>query len=129
MLTDKQRTDKADFIQAMREQLDWLESKPDLRRPLSTLQFDWFADTKEEYLELRRAAGVNAKLDRGPYLSFSLPFRRNNIAFINIEKEKTCKRVKVGTKTVAATPEREEDVYEWQCDEPLLAVTAITAET
>jgi hypothetical protein len=39
---------------------------------------------------------------------------------ININKDNSCERVKVGERVIPAQPERTEPVYEWKCPDSLL---------
>lgn len=130
MLTETQQHERTEFIAGLREMADWYESRPELRAPDYIDPFTFFARNKEHFLELRRAADLHHKEEScGEWLCFNKRCRGKVRLQITIEKEKTCRRVKVGERvlpavpehTVPAQPERVEEVYEWRCDEPLLA--------
>ncbi len=129
----EKRTDfRTEFIAGMRELADWLEDHPDVKRPsIWTTTINIFAADKEKLIELRRATGLSQKVEAGEFFMFRKEFRGGWKVDLNVNKQHTCERVKVGTKVVPAKPprsielpaepEKVEDVYEWKCPETILA--------
>lgn len=120
---------RMEFIAGLRELVDWYEAHPECRPPHSC-SVDLFAHSKEEFIEMRRQAGCQEKATVGDWMIFRKDFRGNVRIDINISKENTCERVKVGTRIIPAqparvieleaAPEKVEDVYEWKCPEAIL---------
>lgn len=121
MLSDYRQEFREQFIVGIREFADWLEAHPGV--PAPDQAFNVYAYTKEDFLEWRRAAGISDKTADANFIIWRKMF--GPIQFdINCNKEKTCRKVKTGERTLPAEPakpERIEEVYEWVCDEPLLA--------
>lgn len=119
-----QKKCRHDFIAGLRLMADWYEANPEM--PATDLTVNLFAHTKDEFLSMRRAGGLKHKGECGDWLVFSKSFTNCLRLEVNIKKEKTCSRVKVGQRVVPAqperpaTPERVEDIYEWVCPQTLL---------
>ena len=120
MLSEKQQQQRDLFLNTTRDMLAWLESCPDMPAPAGYVQWDYNAESKSEFVELRRASGFHKKLNRSDWIAFEKRFGSYGIVFINIDKQQTCERVRVGERIVAATPEHVEPLYEWRCPESLL---------
>lgn len=119
-MSEEQR--RANDIAGLRELADFLEANPEVHMP--SLYFNIYATSPADLAVQRRLLGVTEKLDASEYLYFSKRFTGDVHLDLNINKEKTCKKVKVGTKKLPAEPakpEREEDVYEWKCQSLLAA--------
>jgi hypothetical protein len=122
-------TQRTDYIRGLREMADWLEAHPDVPAPCSDI-FNVFVKDKERFLEVRRAAGLSNKSGDANYVYFYKVFSGDIRLEINIKKELTCERVKVGEKVIPAKPartielpaepEKREEVFEWRCPESLL---------
>lgn len=115
---------RADDLAGMRELIDFLEANPCV--PLPSFDMNTYAENAEEFVTLRRVMGATDKYDCGDWMYFRKRFSGDVRLDLNISKEQTCERVKVGTRKVAATPalpERTDDVFEWKCSGSILAAT------
>ncbi len=126
----KEQTEDAErrsrILAGLREFIAFMESHPGAPLPcLSPLNA--FVDTKEELAAAARAIGGH--IQKQPYDGwYTLRKDFGAIRYdVNIEREKVCERVEVGTRTIAAQPERVlpateetiEPVYDWKCTEIL----------
>jgi hypothetical protein len=133
-LYEKEQRDA--WLAATRDLLEWYEQHPNFPAPVSDRRHLVYATSKAELLRLRRAAGFNEKTYSDRYVEFHRKFGAGVEIQLYTAKENTCKLVKVGERvvpakaelTIPARPASVEDVYEWQCDEPLLADHADKAE-
>ena len=120
-LSEYDQTRRDNVIRGLTEYLEWFKSHPDMPADYSLTTSLWMASSLEEFRELRRASGFTNKC------SFTDTDRAVDRVFgeiravITIPKDKVCKRTKVGTRTIPATPSRVVDVYEWECDDSLLS--------
>lgn len=119
---------RVEFISMLRQLADWYEARPNMMAPCVDT-FRLYSCTKPEFLALRREAGLSVKDMDGDYVKFTMPLPGDWKFQLYTNKKHTCQRVKVGTQIIKAKPEvllpaepeKVIDVYEWQCDEPLLA--------
>lgn len=126
-LSDDEQTEKAAYIAGLREFANWLESKP-IGRPHSDGRILFCSQSKKEFFAIRRACAIAEKDLHGDYVHFVKRFSGDVSFVLFAEKSLTCERVKVGTKivpakpqvTLPAEPEREEEVWEWQCPDSIL---------
>lgn len=133
ILSEHEQQRRADFIRGLRDLADWYDSRPGLVAPYIPAEA-FFIDHsfgRDELAAFVREVGSVRKVsdkhsddialtrDFGPLVRFRLM----------IDKEKTCKRVKVGTKVVPAKPALEVDVYEWECGESILGSLSPDAES
>lgn len=126
MLSDYQKSDRAEFINGLRDLANWYGEHPDLEAPGAYGGFNIYTQSPEHFAELRRILGVSEKQSVTDTIYFRKSFGSYVKLDININKEKTCEKVKVGTRIVPAQPERVEEVYEWKCA-PILEAAEATA--
>lgn len=123
-------SDRENFIQDLRDFADWLERTPDAPLPLLPQRFDVFSISNKD--ELKRAClAIGGKLTKGATESFFYMRKdfRSIHYDINADRGEVCERVVIGTRTipaepertvtVAAQPERVEEITEWRCGEVL----------
>ncbi len=120
---------RAEFIAGLYELADWFYSHPECPLP-GVCTVDLFAHSKEDFLEMRRKAGVTDKVSVGDWMAFRKEFSGGVRLDINISKQNTCERVKIGEKVIEAKPARTvelpaepehvEELYEWRCPETIL---------
>ena len=67
-----------------------------------------------------RAIGTAKKIFDAEFIKLRVDGDGFALRFVQY-RSKVCTKKLVGTKTIPATPEREEPVYEWDCPESLLA--------
>lgn len=117
---------RQEWIDGLKALTEFLDSHPAAPLPyLGTMNA--FVETKEEMAEAARGIGgkiAKDSLDNFYYLRKEF----GPIGYhVNIEREKICKKVVIGTRTIPATPERTipaspeivEEITEWQCGEIL----------
>jgi hypothetical protein len=110
------------MIDDFRQMLNWLEDHPSCPLPTEILiqRCNIYAETLPEFLEIRRqleAGGEKKSISDTIY--FTRRFGDLELD-ININKDNSCERVKVGERVIPAQPERTEPVYEWKCPDSLL---------
>jgi hypothetical protein len=126
-LSDEEQRDKAEFIAGLREFADWLELKP-IDAPRSCRRILFCVHSTCDLIAVRRACALSEKNMEGDYVHFAKRFRGGISFSLFASKELTCERVKVGTKIIPAkpemvlpaTPEREEEIFEWRCPDSIL---------
>ncbi len=116
-------TTRTEQIADVRALLDYLEARPNVPMPDLSV-FDAFAAADN----LRAIGKAMGGFDKRVVGGFFILFRRfGSVALeINFYRNEVCTARKVGTKTVEAVPaqpEREVDVYEWDCPPSVLAET------
>ena len=119
ILSDAEQSHRWQIIDDLRALASWLESHPNVPAPYFG-NINIFAETKEDFIAIRRAAGMEQKQSYGDWLTFAHKFSDRMELHINIEKHKTCRKVKLGESWLPAEPARLVERYEWVCDEPLL---------
>jgi hypothetical protein len=131
MLNEHQQKRREEYIAGLREFADWLEAHPDFKMPWYGHTVNVFCDKVADFVEARRAAGLRDKTADPNYIMFAQKFSGGWKLDININKEKTCERVKVGEEIVPAKPARTVELpaepekvvekYEWKCPESIIA--------
>jgi len=114
-MTDERR---AEVIAGLRQIADFLEQHPGVPAPdYSTLNSR--AGTKEQIAAIARLA--TWRKDYGDnYFSLHKEFPGDLALDVYTERSTVCRKVVTGRRMLPAEPEREVEVYEWICDEPLL---------
>jgi hypothetical protein len=119
-----------EYADGLRAIADFFEQHEEIGLPHDAEYFSYFsAQTKEEMALLSRALGsCNKKYGDWQFI-LSRNFGAVTFRAI-VSREQICKRVVVGKKAIPGhvlpakpeeyIPAHEEDVIEWQCDEPLL---------
>ncbi len=123
-------TNKQRFVRTLREVAEYIESRP-FDEDLQFIDPDFYVHCtdKNQFGEAAAAAGNFEKSSDGEYLHATINFGYTKFQ-IEIAKEFSCRRVKVGEKVIPATeehtvpaePERVEDVYKYECPESFLAL-------
>ena len=112
--------DRAEWVNGLRAMADWFEQHPE-RIPLwNHLQINLFPGDKAELAVLAREFGRAVKDGDDRWFHVKRPCGPHSISG-TIEREQVCRKIVTGTKIVPAQPEREVEVVEWVCDEPVLA--------
>ena len=142
--TDGATEARADFVKGLRDLADFIE-QTGVVTPYATESYpkaiNAMVDGKEDLAEFARVAGYVEKDYSGSFatlrkqfgpISYEVFTHRNNV----------CERVQVGTETITeevpdpekiaevptVTVTREQPVYEWRCDEPLLSLDRRAAQ-
>jgi hypothetical protein len=125
MLDEIDQRRKDEYVAGLRELADWLESRPELEKPVGMITILWPAYCVEDFAKLRRESGLTDKRDyAGTEISFFRKFTGGHEAIVYCSKELTCERKKVGERVIAARPEQLipaqpeqiEEVFEWECN-------------
>lgn len=131
MLDAEQTRQRTEFIAGLREMADFFDARPDLKTPSQHIKtnINLFAKDKAELLELRRQMGNVVKREWGTfneYIALRKAFRGGFSIDVNILKDNTCERVKIGEEVVPAKPartielpaepEKTVEKYEWHCN-------------
>jgi len=90
-----------------------------------------FCDSKESFAKNTTVLGGFTKSadDAGTWVNANKPFGQHSLQ-VTIERQKVCEKVKIGTKVILAkpetvipaSPEKEEDIYEYKCPESFLGM-------
>jgi len=136
MLDSYQQNRRDEFIAGIRGLIEWMESHPDMPAPSSMDTGNIFTWSKEELTRLRRDCGLHDKMFSEYFAGFEHKFSNEVKLHLVIERDKVCRRVRVGEKVIPASPEtvvpaKEETIeplYEWKCDDALLADSDATQE-
>jgi len=111
-----------EFTTGLRAMADWYEAHPEAPVPHDVTIRVSCKDTKEEVARVARLLGSAEKEFGASTFSLIKKFGPLGLAFL-FWRATVCERRVVGTRTipaVAAQPEREEEIVEWDCH-PLLA--------
>lgn len=111
------------FAANLRELADFIEAHPDIPMPVGEINIHVYVFTAEHLAEIARALGRAEKDHSGDYLHLVKPFGPIRLRYFT-DRAKVCRRVVTGVRHVAETllPARNEEIVEWVCDEPLLAM-------
>ncbi len=110
---------RARIVQGLRELASFLEAHPEVPTPYVGTQ-NAFVQTKEEIAAVARVGSWEKKwID--DWFSLDHAFSGDVKLSVNVARAQVCERVVTGKQIIPAQPEREIDVYEWHCDESLLA--------
>jgi hypothetical protein len=113
--------ERAAYVQGLRELADFVEAHPDLPVPFSGSHNVFLAD-KADVVALARAAGGRWEKGADPnYFYLKVRFAGGHTYDLNVDRERICRKVVTGTRTVPATPAHDVEEFHWICDEPLLA--------
>lgn len=133
ILTDSDIERRNVYLSGLREFIAWYEARPNMPAPYGSTEalFASSCWTPQETAALIREAGSVDKIGEktSDYSHVVKRFPGDCQWRMIIDKEKTCRRVKVSDRVIEAVPERiipaeperVEEVFEWKCDEPLLA--------
>jgi len=136
MLDEREQERHDAYIRGLRELADWFERHPDLPSPHANTDAFLSARDREKALLLVRAAGSVNKGSDDDDIILHREFGGNVRLRIYLEKKATCTRRLVGTKVIPArpetilpaTPEREEEIFEWDCPDSLLGTLSSNGE-
>ena len=123
-MTDQERRD---FIDGLRQVADFFEQHPSVPMPQSDMTINVFVSTREEMATIARVSKWDKIFDNN-FFMLRKSFGPLLLLDVNAWRDVICKQVSKGTRIVPAKPEevipaqpeREEEVFEWVCDEPLL---------
>lgn len=108
------------FIQGLRDLATFLEDHPGVMTP-SWLQINVFPNKDELAKQARQTSWLKHYNDTW----FALRRTFGPIEYdLSIERQQVCRKVVIGTRIVPAQPaqpEREEETFEWVCEEGVLA--------
>lgn len=121
---------KSRYAEDLRKLADFIEAHAELFEYSMPVKIDLFAHNREEFAEKIRKMGGGDKKEQFGWFIFEKKFGQHSIE-LNIQRDRVCTKVKTGTKIVskidpeyletAPRIEVEEDVYEWECPESILA--------
>jgi len=116
-----EQTTRAAYVNGLRQLADFVEAHPELPVPFAG-GHNVFVGTKAELATFARLPGVRWDKSVDPnYFYIRHTFDGGHSYDINVQREQVCRKVVTGTRLVPAEPAHEVDVFEWVCDEPLLA--------
>ena len=124
--TTREEKERAAFVRGLREFADFIEATLEAPLPYGAM-FNVFADDKAHFAELARAIG--GRLDKVHTPTYVAVARRfGPISYeVNIARGQVCERRVVETRIVEARvipetviPEHVEEVFAWDCWEPIL---------
>jgi hypothetical protein len=108
-------------ITGLRQLADFLEAHPNLPVPYSGSQ-NVFVYGRDALAAVAREPGVRwQKRVADSYYALVVEFAGDYSYEVNVDREQVCRKVVTGSQIVPAQPEREEETFIWECDEPLLA--------
>lgn len=125
MKNTEQPNPQRESINGLRAMADFLEQHDlDATREITVgLTLNIFVDSQEELSRLTKIVGSCHKHVAGDWFYISKPFSQNVRLEINCKREMVCQKVSKGFVTVPAQPEqpeREEEVFEWECPASIL---------
>ena len=104
------------FIKALRDCADWLESSPEVTTP-ACLTINVFPGSKDAIRQNAKASSWTKYYDT-TFFALRKTFVPDTFHYdVNIERQEVCRRVVTGTKVIPAKPEQTVEEYEWVCDE------------
>lgn len=138
---------KQEYVNALRELADFIESKPlpdswkpyswmdSMSYPTPTIGFQ--LHHKEDFGRIAAVLGTFDKESRRDTISAVVTLPTGAKVTAEIAHEKVCERVVVGTKKVAfqqayfisAVPEHEEEIVEWKCPDSFVALKGETNDS
>lgn len=119
-------TEQQEWLDGLRAIADWFEFHPERIPPRhSCFSVPLFPGGKRELAQLTRELGKVEKIHGDDLFRVRRHFGPHKIDGVTSRTE-VCKRVVTGTKQIPEEiiPAHEEEIVEWVCDEPLLAVKA-----
>ena len=121
-MTEQERARREHFITGLRNLADFLASHPGIQAPVY-VQLNVFVKHREDLAAQARLATFQ-KIPMGDWFVLRHEFGEDLVLDLTIERQAICKKVQVGTRQVPALPATEateEPVYDWICEDPLLA--------
>ncbi len=117
--------ERADFIRGLREFADFVEQHPDVPVPGYEVLIDVFP---ADLVATAQALSHFEKAGVGEYFVLRRWFGRIRVEW-NAPRETVCRKIILGTRRVEdkLIPAHDEEIVEWECTEPLLAVDRSTA--
>jgi len=111
---------REELIQGLRDFATFLEQRPNLATPHGGY-FDIWTLTKEDFVQMTREMGDASKRVGSGWFCMARKFGPIRLE-LNVPREQVCRRVVMGTRWVEEVhvPGHDEDVVDWQCDEPIL---------
>lgn len=111
-------TERELVIQGLREFADFLEAHPTI--PASQQNFLSYVYTREELAKIARLTSWQKVYEGDNYFTLRKTFSSGARFDVYTERSQVCRKVVTGTRTVAATPEHEEEIVEWVCEDAAL---------
>jgi hypothetical protein len=108
----------ADVSKGLRELADFLDAHPAIE--LSTPTHLVYVQSRELLADMARLGGWR-KVYSDDYFHLSRMFAGDVELQVFTDRATVCRKVVTGTRVEPAKPEREVEIVEWVCDEPLLA--------
>lgn len=113
-----------EYADGLRQLAEWYDAHPDAEQPYRSDRVEYFPVTKDDLVALLREHGGQWKKTTASDLLYLRrrfgPFTLEAV----IDQRDVCTRRVVGTRIVPASPERLEEVVEWDCQPILGAVIA-----
>lgn len=117
------RMTPSEYVAGLREMADFFEAKPDLVPVWSPLIINVFAEDRDEFTSMsRQLGGHRTKGADDNFFEVKRTFGHHTVS-VNISRELVCERKVVGTRIVPAQPEATEEIFEWVCNDPVLALS------
>lgn len=123
-MTETEQTDRRDYVQGLRELAAFVEMHPEIPLPWAGSQ-NAFVNDKADLAAIAKIVGGRWAKGVSPDFFFIRKEFAGGFSYeANIGRESVCKKVVTGTRIEPAQPEREVEIVEWICDEPLLTASA-----
>ena len=114
-------SDREAYIAGLRAVADFIDQHPELPTPWGPA-VNVFVSTREQLVQTARLPGVSwEKGANGGYFYLKRAFGHGISYEVNVAREQVCKKVLTGTRFVPAQAARQEEIFEWECAESLLA--------
>lgn len=111
---------REEVVRGLKALAEFLEQNDRIPVPYS-IDVNVFVEDKDALADVARSGGRWDKNQSDSFFWLRQDFGGGVNIQVNVNRERVCKRIVTGKKTIPARPEIEVDVVEWVCDEPLLA--------
>lgn len=112
--------ERRDFVQGLRELADFIDAHPDIPCPYGEAHNAFVRDKTQLGMIARAVGGRWDKNCTSQFFYIRREFAGGHSYEVNVSRDQVCRKVVTGTRIEPAQPEREVEVVEWVCTEPLL---------
>ena len=121
-------TEQQEWLDGLRAMAEWFEQHPEriqLTGGWKSVNISIFASDKTELVQLVRELGRVEKIQSNGLFYCRRRFGPHSVDAVT-SRSKVCTRVVTGTRLIPEeiVPAREEEIVEWECDDPLLKVAS-----
>lgn len=111
---------RRDYAQGLRELADFIDAHPDIPCPYGEAHNAFVRDKAQLGMIARAVGGRWDKNGTSQFFYIRREFAGGHSYEVNVSRDQVCRKVVTGTRIEPAVPEREVEVVEWVCTEPLL---------